>query len=49
MTIDEAKALIKSIVKSLEKAGVDHYTVSESRKGNSDYVELAISIKTDRR
>ena len=45
MKEDEAYAFIHEVIESLEKKGIFYYTERKINKGNTQYLELELSIK----
>lgn len=45
MNKKDADALIQKIIAEAEANGIDHHEILVSRQGNSQYVEVKISIK----
>lgn len=45
LTDAQARALINDILAQLEDCGVSYYTIRDVRRGQSQYLEVELSIK----
>lgn len=45
MKYEDAKEFVCELTNNLDNKGIDHYTISDAKKGNTRFIEIMISIK----